>query len=154
MVGCREMKVRSQTSTLLTLGERPVGLWLLSSFTAILGLFIFIAFESPFDWLGFGCIQGANLMMFGSPVRTCSFDKTIARITFQQKGWLGKRVKIYPLETLINVQVETSNWVGLRFYRLCLLLEPKERFYLTPIPSTDLKLVQNLANSIQQFLKR
>lgn len=154
------MKARSHNdrwsqspSTLLTLKERPVGLWLLGGFTAILGLFIFLAFESPFDWLGLGGIWIANLIVFSSPVRTCRFDKTSQQITFTRKGWLGKKERIYPLERLVDVQVERSNWLGLRFYRLSLLIQPNERFYLIPVPSTDLKLVQNLANCIRTFVE-
>ncbi len=147
------MKVIQQTFTLLTLRERPVGIWMLSSFTAVLGLLVFISSNWPIDFFGFLCIVCANLMMFGSPVKTCRFDKHLNRVIFKQKGWLGTQVTGYSIDKITGVQVEESNLGGIRFYRLSLTLLSGQRFYLTPIPSTDWQLQQSLASDIQQFLK-
>lgn len=146
------MKLVQQTFTLLTLRERPIGIWILSSFTAALGLLIFIAYNSPVDLLGLFCITCANLMMFGSPVKTCLFDKNRNRVTFKQKGWLGNKAISYPINKITGVQVEPINLLGIKFYRLSLRLLSGEQFYLTPIPTTDWKLQKKLASYIQQFL--
>ncbi|MBD1840879.1 hypothetical protein H6F78_10420 [Coleofasciculus sp. FACHB-64] len=146
------MKVIQQTFTLLTLRERPVGIWILSSFTAVLGLLVFISSNWPIDFFGLFCIFCANLMMFGSPVKTCRFDKHLNRVILKQKGWLGTQVTGYSIDKITDVQVEESNLGGIRFYRLTLTLLSGQRFYLTPIPSTDWQLQQSLASYIQQFL--
>ena len=146
------MKLVEQTRTLLTLRERPVGIWMLSGFTATLGLFIFISFESPVDFFGFFCIACANLMMFWSPVKTCIFNKNINRVTVKQKGWLGTQLNGYPLDQVTGIQVQESKLLGTRFYRLSLTIVPGQRFYITQIPSTDWKLQQKMANYIRQFL--
>ncbi|MBD2743611.1 hypothetical protein [Coleofasciculus sp. FACHB-1120] len=146
------MKVIQQTFTLLTLRERPVGIWILSSFTAVLGLLVFISSNWPIDFFGLFCIICADLMMFGSPVKTCRFDKHLNRVILKQKGWLGTHVTGYSIDKISSVQVEESNLGGIRFYRLTLTLLSGQRFYLTPIPSTDWQLQQSLASYIQQFL--
>jgi hypothetical protein len=146
------MKVIQQTFTLLTLRERPVGIWMLSSFTAVLGLLVFISSNWPIDFFGMLCIVCANLMMFGSPVKTCRFDKHLNRVILKQKGWLGTQVTGYSIDKITGVQVEESNLGGIRFYRLSLTLLSGQRFYLTPIPSTDWQLQQSNARYIQQFL--
>ncbi|GAC1472015.1 MAG: hypothetical protein NVSMB70_16700 [Chamaesiphon sp.] len=146
------MKVVNQTNHLLALRERPVGIWMLSSFTAVLGLFIFISFEWPVDFFGFFCISCANLMMFWSPVKTCIFNKNYNWVTLKQKGWLGTQITSYSLDNVIDVQIQESRLVGTRFYRLSLILVSGQQFYLTRIPSTDWQLQQNTARYIRQFL--
>ena len=146
------MKVIQQTFTLLTLRERPVGVWILSGFTAVVGLFIFLSSNPPVDFFGLFCIACADFMIFGSPVKTCLFDKNINRVSFKQKGWLGTQIISYSLDKVAGVQVEKSNLIWIHFYRLSLRLVSGRRFYLTPIPSTDCKLQQSLADNIHEFL--
>ncbi|HEY9871913.1 MAG TPA: hypothetical protein V6D12_00640 [Candidatus Obscuribacterales bacterium] len=153
LTNTKAMKVVQQTRTLLTLRERPVGIWMISSFTAILGLFIFIGFESPVDFFGFFCITCANLMMFGSPVKTCTFNKNLNWVTLKQKGWLGTQVSGCSIDKITGVQIQESQLVGTRFYRLSLNLESGQRFYLTLIPSTDCQLQEEMATYIRQFLR-
>ncbi len=147
------MKVVEQTLTLLTLQERPIGIWLLSIGTATVGLFIFISQNPPIDWFGLFCIIGANFMMFNSPVKTCRFDKHHNRVTFKQKGWLGTKMISCPINKITGIQVESLNFLGIQFYKLSLRLVEGEHFYLTPVPSTDSQLLQKLARYIQQFLR-
>ena len=147
------MKVVQQTFRLLTLQERPIGIWILSSFTGAIGFLIFIAYNPPLDSFGLFCIAVANLMMFTSPTKTCHFDKALNRITFKQKRWLATKVISYSLNEVIGVDVEYLNIVGIKFYRLSIKLLAGQRFYLTPIPSTERYLYQRLALCIQQFLK-
>lgn len=146
------MKLVQQTPTLLTLRERPVGIWMISGFTAVLGLFIFISYNSPVDFFGFFCIACANFMMFWSPVKTCIFNKNLNRLTLKQKGWLGTQVTNYSLDNVTGVQVQESKLRGTRFYRLSLTLVSGQNFYLTQVPSTDWKLQSEMANYIRQFL--
>lgn len=146
------MKIIRQSFTLLTLQERPIGIWLLSSLTAALGLLIFISSNSPIDLFGLFCIICANFMMFGSPVKTCLFDKLRNQVRLEKKGWLGTQVIDYPINKITRVQVEPLRFLGIQFYRLSLTLLSGRRFYLTPIPSTDCKLQEKLASCIQQFL--
>ncbi|MFP5274209.1 hypothetical protein [Coleofasciculus sp.] len=148
------MKVVQQTFTLLTLEERPVGVWILSSLTAAIGLLIFLSSNSSIDWFGLVCIALANLMMFGSPVKTCQFDKQRHWVMFKQKGWLGTKVIHVPIYQVTGVQVEPINLFGLQLYRLRLILLSGEPFYLTPIPSTDCNLQQKLARTIGNFINR
>ncbi|MEQ9238485.1 hypothetical protein [Coleofasciculus sp. E2-BRE-01] len=146
------MKVVQQTVTLLTLKERPIGVWILSGLTAAIGLLIFLSSNSSIDWFGLVCIILANGMMFGSPVKTCQFDKQGNWVIFQQKGWLGTQVIRRPIDQVTEVQVEQLNLFGLKLYRLKLVLFSEELFYLTPIPSTDCRLQQHLARTIKRFL--
>lgn len=146
------MRVIERTFTLLTLRERPIGIWVLSSFTAIIGLFIFLSSTPPVDWFGFFCIIGANLMMFGSPEKTCLFNKLENQVIFKQKGWLGLQYSHFPMNKISLVEVEPLKLWGIQFYRLTLRLLTGEIFYLTPIPSTDNKLLQTLARAIQEFI--
>ncbi len=85
-------------------------------------------------------------------MKTCRFDKHLNRVILKQKGWLGTQVTGYSIDKITDVQVEESNLGGIRFYRLTLTLLSGQRFYLTPIPSTDWQLQQSLASYIQQFL--
>jgi hypothetical protein len=147
------MKVIQHTFTLLALRERPIGIWILSSFTAAIGLLIFISSNPPVDWFGFFCIICANFMMVGSPEKTCLFDKSDNRVIFKQKRWLGTQRTYFPINKISLVEVESLNLWGIQFYRLCLKLLSGERFYLTPVPSTDNRLLQNLAGYIQEFLR-
>lgn len=147
------MQIIQRTFTLLTLRERPITIWILSSFTATIGLLIFISSEPPVDWFGLFCIICANLMMFGSPEKICLFDKSDNRVTFKQKGWLGIQHSHFPLTKISLVEVEPFKLFGIQFYRLNLKLLSGEIFYLTPIPSTDDRLLNNLAGSIQEFLR-
>lgn len=146
------MKVVQQTLTLLTLREHPVGLWLLSSLTAIIGLVIFLSANPPLDWFGLFCIFGADLIIFASPIKTCEFNKQRNSIIFQQKGWLGTKVISCPINQVRKIKIESVKLLGIKFYRLSLILLKRQRLYLTPIPSTDRQLQQNLADCIQQFL--
>lgn len=146
------MRVIQRNFTLLTLRERPITIWILSSFTAIIGLFIFISSKPPVDWFGFFCIICANLMMFGSPEKICLFNKSDNQVIFKQKGWLGLQYSHFPLNKISLVEVEPLKLWGIQFYRLTLRLLTGEIFYLTPIPSTDNKLLQTLAKIIQEFL--
>ncbi|MFP4103043.1 hypothetical protein [Coleofasciculus sp.] len=146
------MKVVQQTVTLLTLRERPIGVWILSGLTAAIGLLIFLSSNSSIDWFGLVCIILANVMIFSSPVKTCQFDKQGNWVIFQQKGWLGTKVIRRPIDQVTEVQVEQLNLFGLKLYRLRLVLFSGELFYLTPIPSTDCRLQQHLAKRIKQFL--
>ncbi|MBE9226836.1 hypothetical protein IQ264_15520 [Phormidium sp. LEGE 05292] len=147
------MQVIQRTFTLLTLRERPIGIWVLSSFTATIGLLIFISSLPPLDWFGFFCIICANFMMFGSPEKICLFDKSVNRVTFKQKGWLGNQYSHFPITKISLVEVEPFKLFGIQFYRLSLKLLSGEIFYLTPIPSTDDRLLHNLAGSIQEFIR-
>ena len=147
------MRVIQHTFTLLTLRERPITIWVLSGFTATIGLLIFISSTPPVDWFGLFCIICANLMMFGSPEKICSFDKLDDRVTFKQKGWLGIQCSHFPITKISLVEVEPLRLCGIQFYRLSLKLLTGEIFYLTPIPSTDDRLLQNLAGSIEEFIK-
>ena len=147
------MKVIQQTVSLLKLREYPLGIWLLSGFTATLGLFLFIGFTPPVDYFGLFCIICSDFMMFFSPVRTCTFDKNRNRLTFTQKSWLGTQIDDYSIDKVRDVQIEESNFVGTRFYRLSLRLVSGKRFYLTPIFSTDRQLQENLGSDIQKFLR-
>ncbi|MFB2878838.1 hypothetical protein [Floridanema aerugineum] len=146
------MRVIQQTFTLLTLRERPIAIWVLSSFTATIGLLIFLSSTPPVDWFGLFCIICANFMMFGSPEKMCLFDKSVNRVTFKQKGWLGNQHSHFPITKISLVEVEPFKLFGIQFYRLTLKLFSGERFYLTPIPSTDDRLLNNLASSIQEFI--
>jgi hypothetical protein len=148
------MKVVQQTVTLLTLKERPIGVWMLSGLTAAIGLLIFLSSNSSIDWFGLVCIGLANGMMFGSPVKTCQFDKQSNWVIFKQQGWLGTKVIRRPIYHITDVQVEPLNLFGLNLYRLRLVLLSGEQFYLTPIPSTDCRLQQKLARTIENFLNR
>lgn len=148
----KPMQVVQQTLRLLTLRERPIGLWILSIVTATVGLSIFISSNPPIDWFGLFCITCADLIVFISPVKTCRFDKYRNRVTLKQRGWLGTQVISCPIDEVTGVQVESLNVVGLQFYRLSLSLLEGKRFYLTPIPSTDSQLQQKLAKRIEQFL--
>src|SRR6476661_6612326 len=103
------MKVIQQTVTLLKLQELPIGIWLLSGFTATLGLFLFIAFTPPVDFFGFFCIICSNCMMFFSPVRTCTFDKKLNRFTFTQKSWLGTQIDDCSIDKVRDIQIEESS---------------------------------------------
>ncbi len=146
------MQVIQQSVTLLKLQERPIGIWMFSSFTAVLGLLIFISFESPVDWFGLLCIFLANLMMFWSPVKTCVFDKKLNRVTLKQQGWLGTKVIEYAINEIILIQVEESKLIGTIFYKIKLNLLSGKQFYLTKIPSTDWELQQKIANYVRAFL--
>ncbi|MEQ8999444.1 MAG: hypothetical protein RID53_23340 [Coleofasciculus sp. B1-GNL1-01] len=146
------MKVVQQTVTLLTLKERPIGVWILSGLTAAIGLLIFLSSNSSIDWFGLVCIGLANGMMFGSPVKACQFDKQSNLVMFKQQGWLGSKVIRRPIDQVTEVQVEQLNLFGLKLYRLRLVLFSGALFYLTPIPSTDCRLQQHLARTIKQFL--
>ena len=146
------MKVVQQTVILLTLKERPIGVWILSGLTAAIGLLIFLSSNSSIDWFGLVCIGLANGMMFGSPVKTCQFDKQGNWVIFQQQGWLGNKVIRRPIDQVTDVQVEQLNLFGLKLYRLRLVLFSEELFYLTPIPSTDCRLQQTLARTIRHFI--
>ncbi|XWK89907.1 MAG: hypothetical protein U7127_07505 [Phormidium sp.] len=147
------MRVIQRTFTSLTLRERPITIWVLSSFTATIGLLIFLSFHPPVDWFGFFCIICANFMMFGSPEKICLFHKSDNRVIFKQKGWLGIQHSYFPITKISLVEVEPLKLFGIQFYRLTLNLFSGERFYLTPIPSTDNQLLNNLADSIQEFIR-
>lgn len=147
------MRVIQRTFTLLTLRERPIAIWVLSIFTAAIGLLIFISSKPPTDWFGFFCIVCANFMMFGSPEKFCLFDKVDNRVVFKQKGWLGMRHCHFPITKISFVEVEPFKLFGIQFYRLRINLLSGEIFYLTPIPSTDNQLLNNLAGSIQEFIR-
>jgi hypothetical protein len=147
------MKIVQKTLTLLTLKESPMGIWGLSILTATLGLLIFLASISPIDYFGLFCIFCSNLMMFGSPVKICEFDKPSNRVTFKQKGWLGTQVISCKLNEIKKIHVEPLKIVGIQFYRLSLKLLKGKQLYLTPIPSTDWKKQEKLALHIQNFLR-
>lgn len=147
------MRVIQRTFTSLTLRERPITIWILSSFTATIGLLIFISSLPPVDCFGFFCIICANLMMCGSPEKICLFDKSDNRVIFKQKGWLGIQHSYFPITKISLVEVEPFKLFGIQFYRLTLKLLSGEIFYLTPIPSTDNQLLQNLAGAIQEFIR-
>lgn len=146
------MRIIQRNFTSLTLRERPIAIWGLSLFTAKIGLLIFISSTPPVDWFGLFCIICANLMMFGSPEKTCLFDKLDNRVIFKQKGWLGIQHSHFPITKISLVEVEAFKIFGIQFYRLTLKLLSGESFYLTPIPSTDNQLLQNLARNIKTFL--
>ncbi|AFZ15270.1 hypothetical protein Cri9333_4489 [Crinalium epipsammum PCC 9333] len=146
------MNVVCTTPNLLKLRERPIGIWLISVFTALLGMLIFISFDSPIDYFGFLCIIFSNLMMFGSPVQTCIFNKDLNYVTLKHKGWLGTKIIAYPIDEIEEIKIQESRFVGTQFYRICLILISGKKFYLTQVPSTDWKLQKKLVQYIRQFL--
>jgi len=146
------MQVVQRNSTQLTLRDRPVGIWLLSSFVAAIGLLLFIAYEPPIDFLGASCIVVADLVVLFAPVETCAFDKTLDRVALKRQGWIGTKVTERLIHQIVDAQVEEFVFLGNSFYRVNLVLLSGRRLYLNRFPSSDLKKQRELAGYICRFL--
>lgn len=147
------MKIIRKSTTRLQLREHLIGIWMLGGFLALLGLFLFISSEPPIDFAGGGCIAIANVMILCSPVETCSFDKTCNQVTLRQQHWFSQRFHLETIDKIQEVQVEKSAIVGIKFYRVGLVLASGQRLYLTQFPTTDRAIQQQLAHQVRQFLK-
>lgn len=146
------MQVIQRTATKLMLRERPVGIWLLGSFVAALGLFIFISSEWPLDGFGAVCIVLADLAVLFAPLETCVFDTILDRVVFKQRGWLGTQVTQGLLHNISDVQVEKLIFLGTSFYQVNLVL-PGRPLYLNKFPRSDLNQQREIAGYIRRFLK-
>lgn len=146
------MQVVQRTSTQLTLRDRPVGIWLLGSFVAALGLLIFISCEPPVDFFGASCIVMADLAILFAPVETCAFDKTLNRVILTRQGWMGTAARERLVDKIVDAQVEEFVFLGTRFYRVNLVLISGKHLYLNRFPSSDLKQQKELAGYICRFL--
>lgn len=147
------MKIIRKSTTRLQLREHLIGVWILGGLLALLGLFLFISSEPPVDFAGGGCIAIANVMVLCSPVETCSFDKTRNRVTLRQQHWFSQRLHSETIDKIQEVQVEGFAVVGIRFYRIGLVLDSGQRLYLTQFPTTDRAIQQQLAQQVRQFLE-
>jgi len=147
------MKIVRKSTTQLLLREHLIGVWMLGGFLALLGLFLFISSEPPVDFVGGGCIAIANVMILYSPVETCSFDKTCNQVTMRRQRWFSQRFRSETIDTIQEVQVERTAIVGIRFYRVGLVLASGQRLYLTQFPTTDRAIQQLLAYQVRQFLE-
>jgi len=146
------MQVVQRTSTQLTLRDRPVGIWLLGSFVAAIGLLIFISYEPPVDFFGASCIVVADLAILFAPVETCAFDKTLDRVILKRRGWMGTQVTERLIHKIVDAQVEEFVFLGTSFYRVNLVLISGRHLYLNRFPSSDLKKQRELAGYIRRFL--
>jgi hypothetical protein len=146
------MKITQQTRSQLILRQQLLGAWLLSIFVSLLGIFLFIAYDSPVDWLGAFCIATGSLIKLFTPVEVCVFDKGAGRVVFKQQGWWKQRVTQYPIEQIIKVQVNRSVYVGTDFYSVALLTVSGSQLSLTKFPTTDVEKQEQLASSIRRFL--
>ncbi len=147
------MKIVRMTPTQLTLKQRLLGAWCLAGFAFLIGLFLFIGYEFPVDWLGGACIAAGGLIQVLTPVETCTFDKHRQQVVFSRKHWLKRWVARYAIAQIAQVHVEQHVWVGTVFYRVSLLLESGQSLKLTRFPTTDLIQQQSLASSIRRFLR-
>jgi len=146
------MQVVQRTATKLTLRARPVGIWLLGSFVAAVGLLIFISYEPPIDLCGASCIVVADLAVLFAPVETCAFDKTLDRVALRRQGWMGTEVTERLIHKIADVEVEKFVFLGTSFYRVTLVLVSGLRLDLNRFPSTDLKMQREMAGYIRRFL--
>lgn len=147
------MQVVQRTATKLILQARPLGIWLLGSFVAVLGLLIFISYESPVDFFGACCIVVADLAVLFAPVETCAFDKALDRVALKRQGWMGTEVTERLIHKIADVEVEKFVFLGTSFYRVTLVLVSGLRLDLNRFPSTDLKKQREMASYIRRFLK-
>ena len=146
------MKIVQRTSTRLTLQERLLGIWLLGAFVAVIGLLVVVAFNSPFYLFGGFCIAISNLIVFLSPIETCTFDKSLKKVTMKRQRWLKSSVTNHAIEHVLSVQVEKSLLLRTQFYRVSLMLVSGQRLPLTQFPSTDWRMQQEVATHIRRFL--
>ena len=146
------MKIIQHTPIRLTLQEHLVGVGVFGIGTALVGLLIFISFESPIDLLGSFCIAAASLIQVFSPKETCTFDKTVGRFTLEQKHWFRRRVKQHAIAQITGVRIEQRWVVGTPFYQIHLILDSGLKLPLTQSVSTDLSQQQTIAQSIRTFV--
>uniref|UniRef100_B8HVX1 DUF304 domain-containing protein n=1 Tax=Cyanothece sp. (strain PCC 7425 / ATCC 29141) TaxID=395961 RepID=B8HVX1_CYAP4 len=146
------MKIIHQTTTQLILRQPLIGVRLLGSFMALLGLFLFIGYEAPVDWLGGSCVAIAGLIL-SAPTETFTFDKQAQQVILQRKRGLNSRVKCFPLQQIDQIRVDQSTLGGTRFYSLNLWMASGQRLALTKFPSTDVDLACTIASRIRRFLK-
>ncbi|MBW4552591.1 MAG: hypothetical protein KME35_16000 [Aphanocapsa sp. GSE-SYN-MK-11-07L] len=147
------MKIVRATTTELKLKQQLLGAWGLSGFAFLVGLFLFVGYEFPVDWLGGGCIAAGGLIQALTPIETCTFDKYRQQVVFTRHHWLKRWVTRYAIAQIAQVRVEQHVWAGTVFYRVGLLLESGQSLALTRFPTTDLDQQQNLASSIRRFLR-
>ncbi len=147
------MKIIQETSEILVLQERLLGLGLLGLGTAATGFFIVMSFESPVDLFGGLCIAIAALVGTLSPTETCTLDKAKGVMTLRQQRWFSCRVKQHNVASIVDVIVEPYSMMGSQFFRVCLTFNSGQTVALTRSATTDMETQQELADRIRAFLQ-
>jgi hypothetical protein len=146
------MKVIQQTSALLILQERLLGIRLLGVTTALFGFFIFIIFAFPFDLFGCFCIAIAAVMATLSPIETCTFNKANDLIVLEKRHWFSRRIQRHTITSIQGIQVEENYYLGTPFYQVRLKFASGYRPTLTQFATTDRIAQHSLAVRIRDFL--
>jgi hypothetical protein len=146
------MKIIQDTSNILVLQEKLLGLWLLGLGTAATGFFIVLSFESPVDLFGGVCIAISALVATLSPTETCSLNKVNGLMTLRQQNWFRHRIKQRSIQQVAEVKVETYTVMGTQFFRVNLVLTSGQVLLLSRSASTDRAMQNEIAQRIEAFL--
>lgn len=146
------MRVIRQTSTQLVLEQRLLGLWFFGALLAFVGLFFTVGYRAPLYLIGGVCIAAGSLLEYLTPVEICDLNKQEHRLKLIQRRWLQRRVAEYDLDSITNVRVIRKNYLGAKFYWVCLSLVTGQRLNLTLFPTTDRNLQLNTASRIEKFI--
>lgn len=147
------MKIIQETSEILILQEKLLGIWLLGLGTAVTGFFIVMSFEYPVDLFGGLCIAIAALAATLSPTETCTFDKVTGLMTLRQQHWFSRRVRQQYINQITDVKVDPYTMMGTQFFRVSLVLQSGQVIALTRSATTDQETQQRLVQHIRTFLK-
>jgi hypothetical protein len=128
--------------TIPTLTIRPDG-WALAF---IIGLAVFTIIASA-------------VFLVKSQIATCTFDKTLGRLTLVRRGLLGTQVSDYAICEIVDVQIDKRRFKPMSvtvkphwICRISLIIGPGERVPLTPFLSRGLRTKQQTADRICAFL--
>lgn len=113
------MEILQKTPTLLTLRRRPVRLWIVATILMVVVPFLLLVTGFNNAWLFyiwwytllpiFLFILGL-LLLNASIVVTCTFDKTLGKVTLKQKSLLKTKLVERSLRDILDVQIETTSW--------------------------------------------
>jgi hypothetical protein len=146
------MKVLQHTAIHLTIRERLFGLELLSVATGCAGIFMFFLFEPPVDWIGAFCIALSGIFMALAPTETLTFDKAQESLTICQRHLLRQKTARYPILDVTEVEIDTLDILGTRFYRIRLKTISGRSLAVSRTVSTDWQQQQKIVRHIRRFL--
>jgi hypothetical protein len=146
------MNIIQRSPTRLTLKQHLLGVWCLAGFSVLLGLFLFISYQFPMDFLGLGCIVAGAMIKGLTPIETCIFDQQQQMMTLTHHHGLSRRIHRYQMSNITAVTVERRVLYKTHFYSVRLRLYPEKFLNLTQFPTTDCQQQQELAVTIRRFL--
>lgn len=93
------------------------------------------------------------ILVFGSQVVTCVFDKMLGTFTLRRQGLFGREITEHQIGEIVDVRVEEQTDSDGSTYLICIIMRSGECLPLTRYSSSGKRGHQETADCLRRFLK-